>query len=331
MRKSVTLALLLSAGFTGIGSVSIGQAIADPAANPGYHSVGTIPLPDGGLTGAALDPDRRQIVIGQGNGVSALDLDLQRVKTGWLAGQSISAVAAPSSFGPDAATDEKAGATILFDGTSGKPTATLKTGGKPVAAFFEPKSGLLVVANGTSNAVFIDPAKRTITGKVVLNGPAAPQIAGDGVGLAYVGRADGSEVMALDTGSQDIHTHLPLSGCQAMTGIGYAQDVRTLVVACGNGAIKLVSADGKELSSLTGTKGQGQVVYDQDRHWALIPGDGKLTVVAVADDGSGSVVQTVKLPAGIRTGAIDPVTGRVYLLAPASTPGGSHVLVLDPA
>jgi DNA-binding beta-propeller fold protein YncE len=80
---------------------------------------------------------------------------------------------------------------------------------------------------------------------------------------------------------------------------------------------KVVSAvDGKEVASIPIGKGPDAVIYDDQRQLAFIPcgRDGVLEVISVADPAKVALVQHVPTQTLARTGALDPQSGRIYLM-----------------
>ncbi len=308
------------------------QAESKPAASaPGYHTVGSLAAPDGAFGNAVIDLESRQMLIAQQTGVTALDLDLQTVKGGVVAGTDITGVAATGGS-IAAATDKAAGKTILFDARSLKPLTSIATGGSPVGAVFEPKSGLYAILNGAGTAAIVDPVKHAVISSVPLGGAPAAEAATDGAGFLYIARADGSEIEELDPASHLVTQHFKLAGCASLHGLAYSDEASELIAACGNGqATLLQTGSGKQIGTVAIGKSPGTVLFDRDRHTILIPdAAGALAAIALDPDGNGTLVQTLHVPSGIRNGAVDPVTGRIFLLAPGSA-GASSILVIDPA
>lgn len=57
------------------------------------------------------------------------------------------------------------------------------------------------------------------------------------------------------------------------------------------------------------------MIYDDHRQLAFIPSAlaGTLSVIALSGSLDTKVIETVPTQVGVRTGAVDPQTGRVYL------------------
>jgi hypothetical protein len=106
----------------------------------------------------------------------------------------------------------------------------------------------------------------------------------------------------------------------------------------------LVAESGKEVASIPIGKGPDAVVYDPVREIAFIPcgEDGVLEIISVADPTHVALVQHLPTQVLARTGAVDPQSGRLYLLAaqpdptkprrgrPAPKDGSFEMLVVAP-
>jgi hypothetical protein len=167
-----------------------------------------------------------------------------------------------------------------------------------------------------------------------------PQL--DGKGKLYVNNRQLHEIDVVDLARLEVAFHFQLKGCVSPTGLAYVSQHR-LITVCGNGSAKIVDADsGIELASLKIGKMADAVLYDAARQLALIPAAyGGLFIVALDCAENNKVIDTVATPPGTRTGAVDAVTGRVYLPAadflppsapgrwPTEKPGTFAILVLD--
>jgi hypothetical protein len=152
--------------------------------------------------------------------------------------------------------------------------------------------------------------------------------------------------VAVDIGSRKVAKNIPLKGCEGATGLAYDQGNDLLISVCGDsGVTKFIRAtDGHEAASINVGKGADAVMFDSQRHLAFIPSaeNGTLSVIAVRSAADIAVVQTVATQKGTRLGAVDSVSGRVYLPAgkfgppvppspyPSVLPGTFEVLVVAP-
>jgi DNA-binding beta-propeller fold protein YncE len=118
-----------------------------------------------------------------------------------------------------------------------------------------------------------------------------------------------------------------------------------LISACDNGVAKFIkAADGAEVASLQVGHGADGVIVDERRQRAFVPSgeDGTLSVFDLHNPNHVTRVQTVQTEKGTRLGALDALTGRIYLPSaqlgppiaphpwPSAVPGTFHVLVVSP-
>ncbi len=152
----------------------------------------------------------------------------------------------------------------------------------------------------------------------------------------------------IDVKAQKLTTKWKMAGCEDASGLAYTGDTTKLLIAsCGNGVAKVVSAvDGKEVASIPIGKGPDSVLYDAKRQLAFIPcgRDGVLEVISTADPAHVTAIQHLQTQLLARTGAIDPSSGRIYLMTaaidtaaglgpanrPIPKPGSFEMLVVAP-
>ena len=104
------------------------------------------------------------------------------------------------------------------------------------------------------------------------------------------------------------------------------------------------ASDGQDVATLAIGGGPDAVIYDAKRNLAFIPcgRSGVLEVVALAGAGGASIVQHLKTQLGVKSGALDPATGDLYLPTatyvavpgggkPTPAPGSFVFLIVSPA
>lgn len=196
-----------------------------------------------------------------------------------------------------------------------KLVAVLPTAKDPDAAIFDPYTGQAIVVGSDSGVLtLIDPKAAKVEATIELE-PGLEFAAPDGHGRLLVNNSDRNEIDVVDLAARKLVGRYPLAGCQGVTGLAYVEGGR-LVSACVNGLAKIVdAASGREIASLAIGKGADAVLYDPGRHLAYVPcgADGTLAVIALSGTDDNSVTGTVKTQIGARTGAVDPVTGAIYL------------------
>ena len=207
---------------------------------------------------------------------------------------------------------------------------------------YEPKSGLVAVMNGNDGTVnLIDPVARKAAGSLTVGGK-LEFAAADGSGKVFVNVEDKNELVEIDMVNRKVGTHIALTGCEEPTGLDYDAQSHVLLAACSNGkAAAVFAATGKLIGLVAIGEHPDAVIVDVKNRRFLVPcgGNGVLSEVKIASDGSLSAGAQFETKKGARTGALDPATGKVYLPVadyeaakpgerPAMVPGSFHLLVL---
>ena len=323
MRKALVCAALAV--------LSIGSAaVAGP---PQYSQVAAWSAPDAGWDYASVDAEARRLYVGRFGGVLMVDLSSGKLTPVLISSRLVHGVA-PLPNGAAAASNGEDNTVTIFDGASGRLRSTIRVGKGPDSIAFEPKHGWVAVTDEDGGAVsLVDPRKGVSVGTIKLGG--SPEaVTADGHGRLYDNIDSRAEIAVLDAAKRAVVRRIKLPGCDRPTGIAY-DDVRQLVVsACRNGVVIIVrAADARVATTLKLGAGPDTVMIDSKRGVAFVPSGatGELNVIALDADGGAEVVQVVPTEVGTRTGAVDPVSGDVYLpaasLTPSHDPKQLHALV----
>lgn len=273
---------------------------------------------------ASIDVKEHRLYLAQ-QGVTALDLNSGKV-TARVVAADMSHGVLPIGDGEVAVALSSKHSVELFDGETGAVEGAIATGtnaphgwSDPDALLLEPKSGLLIAVNGDSGRlVLIDTNRKSVVGTIRLHGK-LEFAAADGTGRVYVNEASEGKIAYVDVARRSVIKEVPLKNCEGLSGMAYDPDDHLVISVCGDsGVAKFISAStGKQIASLRVAKGADAVIFDGARHVAFFPGgdDGQLSVVAVLGAGDIKVVQIIPTMPFARLGALDPVTGDVYLPA----------------
>ncbi|HMD20675.1 MAG TPA: hypothetical protein VKH40_10150 [Alloacidobacterium sp.] len=149
----------------------------------------------------------------------------------------------------------------------------------------------------------------------------------DGKGSVFVNIEDKNEIAHLDAKSHTVLAEWPIS-CESPSG--HAIDIANsrLFAVCDGKKMAVVDAtSGKVVASPEIGEGPDAAAFDPTTHNAFSSnGEGTLTVVHQDSPDSYSVAQTLDTQKSARTMALDPKTGKIYLVAaefgprPAATP-----------
>jgi DNA-binding beta-propeller fold protein YncE len=320
-RDLIVLALMLSA-------VPVIAAADAASTTPTYEIKNRISAPAALWDYASVDAQARRLYVGRVGGVMAVDLESLQVIPVLVASRLVHAALPLGDLGLVASTNGLANSVSIFEGKTGNLVATIPTGRDPDALALDPRSGLLVAANGESNDLtLINIDKRAPVGSIALGGK--PEfLAADGQGLVYSNIEDRNEVAVIDIAARKVLRRIKLSGCEGPTGLAYDVRDALLISVCRNGVVKFINTKtDKDAATFSVGKDPDAAIFDAARSVAFVPSaaDGMLTVFAVHSAVDITVRQKLHTKVGTRTGALDATTGTLYLPAgevkPPSEPG----------
>ncbi len=236
-----------------------------------------------------------------------------------------------------------------FDPTTFRPIHVFPAGIDADAVVAEPVNKLIAVMDGDGRtATLVDSVAQTVKSTVPLGG--SPEFAAaDGAGDIYVNIESTGEIARVDAAAGRVTARIPVPGCQSPHGLAIDAKTRRLFTTCVNARIMVVDLDlDKVVQTLPIGHGTDAAAFDPVRRQVFSSnGDGTLSVF---DETAGrlSASATVRTAPGARTMAIDPATGRVFLvtadvdptrppirtargLRPNWKPGSVKLLFLDPS
>ncbi len=294
-------------------------------------------------------PETRQLLVSHGDRTTIVDAgDGHPVgELGPIDGAH-GQVALPA-LGQVLADGGRSASVMVFDLASRQPLATLPVGEDADAVVYDPASRRVFVINGDSGTVTaIDPVSSRVLATIPLGGKLEFAVA-DGQGHLFVNQADPRAVIRLDTATFTVTARWPLPGCLSPHGMGFDPQTSRVFTSCVNGSLVVVdAADGRVVATLPIGKGSDAVAVDSKRRLVFSSnGDGTLSVIRIIDASHFGPTRSVETQPGARTMAVDPQSGRVFLVTanvvsagPPRLPGSSpsytfapgtvHLLFLDP-
>jgi DNA-binding beta-propeller fold protein YncE len=315
MMKAAFFAVSLSAAF--VASAQPSRA----AETPSYKVIQRIKVPDGGFDYANYDASTGRVYMARGDVTTVID-----PKTGAVSELKASGghMALPIPGTTLIVLPQRQGGVRIADVKTDKVLATVPAGNNPDGAVYDPFSKLVFVMNHNSGeSTIVDPVAQKAVGTVKVGGILEFPVS-DSMGKVFVNVESTGSIAVIDVKNRKVIARYKMAGCEDPSGLAYIPDSKLLISACDNETAKVLSADtGKEVASLKIGGGPDAVIYDPERKLAFIPSAdaGELDVISVADPGHISVVQRVKTQEGTRTGTLDPMTGRLYLMAFKPVPG----------
>ena len=335
-----------------IASLAVSLAVGPPCSAageaPSYQVTKTVPLgaPDR-WDYVVFDAPSHRVYVAHGDRVTVVDgLDgtvIGQVE-GYPGGTHGTAIVA--RLGVGFTDDGKAGEAGSFDLKTFKPVKRIKAAEDADGMVFDPISGHVFVINGdTGTVTVIDPKQQRAVANLQGGGKLEAAVAGND-GKLYVNGAANSEIVRIDTHSNQVDARWPIPDCKSPHGIAIDHAGRRLFSSCVNQVLVVVNLDsGATVATLPIGAGTDSAAFDPRRKLIFSANgrDGTLSVIEEKDPQSFLALPSVKTTVSARTMDIDPVSGRIYLVAadtdattanggkPSVVPGSLKLMFMDPA
>jgi DNA-binding beta-propeller fold protein YncE len=231
-------------------------------------------------------------------------------------------------------TNGKADSVTVFDlGTLKVIQETKIAAHNPDAILYEPVGKHVFTFNGKSKDFTVfDASSLALLATVPV--PDKPEFAvDDGAGRIYVNiESDPGQLIAIDSRTFTIKAKWPLPGCSSPSGLAIDQAHHRLFSVCDGNVMAVTDAtSGAQVARVPIGEGPDAVAYDAKRGLVFSSnGEGNLTIVRQRSADQYEVASTVKTQRGARTMALDPATGKVYVVTaefgptPAATAEQPH-------
>jgi DNA-binding beta-propeller fold protein YncE len=185
------------------------------------------------------------------------------------------------------------------------------------AMLYDPASNHVFTMNGDSgNASVIDPQKRALVANLALDGK--PEYGGsDGRGRVYINLADKGQLAVVDSKANTVIAHWTLPDCVSPHGLAVDAAGRRVFSSCANGKLIVTNADtGANVATLPIGLGTDAAAFDPTRQIVFSSnGSGTLSVIQQETPDKYATPIEVATTRGARTMAVDPKTGRLFLVA----------------
>jgi YVTN family beta-propeller protein len=197
----------------------------------------------------------------------------------------------------------------------------------PDAILYEPAGKRVFTFNGKSKDVTVLDAT-TLAVVATIPVPDKPEFAvDDHAGQIFVNiETEPGQMVVIDSRKLTVKATWPLAGCDSPSGLSMDRVHRRLFSVCDDRIMAVTNAEnGSAVARVPIGEGPDAAAFDEKRSLVLSSnGEGTLTVVQEESPAQYRVVDTVKTQRGARTMALDPVSGKVYLVtadfAPAPAP-----------
>jgi DNA-binding beta-propeller fold protein YncE len=294
-----------------------------------------------------FDPPSHRVYVAHGDRVTVID-GLDGTIIGQVEGYpgGTHGIAVVGALGRGFTDDGRAGEAGVFDLKTLKTSKRIKTAEDADGIAFDAVSGHVFVINGDTGIVtVIDPKKEIAAAQVQGGGKLEAAVAGED-GKLYVNGAEKSEIIRIDTRSNQVDARWAIPDCKSPHGIAIDPKGRRLFSSCVNKVLVVVNLDsGATVATLPIGAGTDGAAFDPKRKLIFSSNgrDGTLSIIQEKDPQTFVPFATVKTAVSARTMDIDPASGRIYLVAadtmpaaaevgrPTIVPGSLKLLFLDPA
>ena len=299
-----------------IAAILPGAANSAPA-QPNYRLVRTVPLgPPDRWDFVHFDPVQNQVYVAH-----RTQIDVVGGKTGAIVGrvQGIAGthdVAAVPALGRGYADNSDTGDVPVFDLRTLRPMGKIPADADSDAMLFDPVTSLLVVANGDSHSASIIDVRRSKRLANVPLGGSPEMMVPDGHGKVFINVASANEVVRLDPRKRAVDARWPTAGCEAPHGLAIDPATRRLFLSCANARMLVMNGiNGSAIALLPIGSGTDGAAFDPVRKLAFSSNrDGTLSVVAARIGKRIVALRKVATAPGARTLALNPRTGRIFLV-----------------
>ncbi len=312
---------------------SIAPAYAAKQTAPAYQLTKAIALGGGERWDfVVFDPSGKRVYVAHGDHVTVVDEPKGKVigQIGtFLGGTHGIAISIATNQGYT--DDGKAGTAIAFSLASLKPLKTILAAPDADAIIYEPVTRNIYVINGDSGSItVIDPKTNTPITNINVGAGLEPGVA-DGKGTLFINGVEKHEIVKIDAKTNRIQAHWVMPACKKPHGLAIDTETRRLFATCANNLLVVVDADnGANIATVPIGSFSDGAAFDPKRKLIFSSnGDGTLSVIREKDAQTFASVETIKTVRTARTMAIDPKTGRLFLVAadiaksePPASPGG---------
>lgn len=289
-------------------------------ASPNYHLVKSVPLGTPNTWDYLVySPMSNRVFVAHGNRLTVIDGG-----SGRIVGQVGPIPGGPHGIAFDRAAnlgitdDGGIGQAVIFNLQSLKVVKRLKVQRGADAVAFDPLSGHAFVIDGrTGDVAVIDPARERVVTFIHLGGDLEYAVAGRS-GELYVNGVTHHEIFRINTATNHVDAVLPMPQCRHPHGLAIDTSTHRLFSSCQNQRLVVMdSKSGKVIATLRIGRGTDADRFDPKNGLIFSSNgvDGTLTIIREVNADTFVRVSTVRTWPSARTMAIDPESGRVFLVA----------------
>ncbi len=273
-----------------------------------------------------FDPVGKRVYVAHGDHVTVVDEQDGKVigNIGTFPGGT-HGIAISTATNQGYTDDGKAGVAIAFNLDTLKVGKTIPTATDADAIIREPLSGNIYVINGDSGSItVIDPKTNTSIATIDVGAGLEPGVA-DGKGALFINGVEKHEIVKIDVKTNKVEAHWPMPTCMKPHGIAIDPETRRLFSTCANKVLVVLDANnGNNIASVPIGSFSDGAAFDPVRKLIFSSnGDGTLSAIWEKNAQTFVPAGIIKTVPGARTMAIDPKTGRIFLV-------GADIAKIDP-
>lgn len=278
----------------------------------------------GGWDYLIFDPPTHRLFISRATRVEVLDTQSGEV-VGTIADTSgVHGIALASDLHRGFTSNGKGDSITVFDLDTLKTLQEVKIPAhNPDSILYEPSGKHVFTFNGKSKDVTVLDAT-TLAVIATIPVPDKPEFAvDDHAGQIFVNiETEPGQMVVIDSRKLAVKATWPLTGCNSPSGLAIDRAHHRLFSVCDGKVMAVTNAeDGSNVAHVPIGEGPDAAAFDEKRNLILSSnGEGTLTVVREDAPARYRVVDTVKTQRGARTMALDPASGKVYLVTADFTP-----------
>jgi DNA-binding beta-propeller fold protein YncE len=225
--------------------------------------------------------------------------------------------------------DGKAGVAVAFDLKTLQIVKRIPADVDADAITKDDATGHIFVIEGDPGAItVIDPATDGVVATIKA-GEKMEYATSDERGFVYVAGEEKRDLLKIDARTNAVVARWQTPDCASPHGLAMDRVGRRLFMGCINSKMMVVDADtGRVVVELPIGRGSDAIAYDPMRRRVFSPNgaDGTLTIFQQTSPDAYEALDTIATLVSGRTMAVDPATGRLFIVAadtdPNPTPGG---------
>jgi hypothetical protein len=296
---------------------ALAMSTAQPAGTPSYKITKSVPLgaPDG-WDYLYFEPQSHRLYVAHSSEITVVDGYSGDI-VGRVQGISgVNGVTAIPELGKGYTDSRAKKAAVAFDLNSLKAGMEIPADQDTDAIIYDAATRRVFVMNGDGMvATVIDATNDQALANIPLQGK-PEYLVSDNAGHVYVNITDKREIVRIDARALKIDARWPIPECEGPHGLAMDRETHRLFASCVNKQLVVVDAqNGKVVATLPIGRGTDAAAFDPKRKLVFSSnGEGTLSIISEQGPDKFVALGEVQTKPFARTMALDPATGRIYLV-----------------